>query len=118
MVLRFTYDASLFFPSLTYKSIVASQFTNINTRSRPRQNEIGAASLLFIILFLYSDYRFKFFYPLQPGEMRLITNDDMVCKNCVYAFEKNAIHQMYTRLKPGAVIDGNPCEHVTKNEEK
>jgi hypothetical protein len=24
----------------------------------------------------------------QPGEMRLITNDDMVCKDCVYALEK------------------------------
>lgn len=54
----------------------------------------------------------------QPGEMRLITNDDMVCKDCVYALEKSAICQKYKGCKPLKVIDGNPCEYYKKIEEK
>lgn len=47
----------------------------------------------------------------QPGEMRLVQNDDLDCKDCIYAHSESTIDcVMYQKQKPGKIIYGGKCE--------
>ena len=54
--------------------------------------------------------------------MRRITNNDLVCKDCLYRYDDTEILgntsrcEMYEECKPNDVIDGGPCDLYDKEE--
>lgn len=46
----------------------------------------------------------------KKGEMHLIGNEDMDCKNCIFAYKDNSIECIMYKQKPISILDGNHCE--------
>lgn len=42
---------------------------------------------------------------------KLIKNQDLVCKDCIYRMERTDICKKYPYIKPYRVLDGGSCDY-------
>ena len=50
----------------------------------------------------------------DEGEMTLIKNDDLICKNCIYKSKNAATCVAYEDGKPLEVVENNKCKFFKK----
>ena len=46
----------------------------------------------------------------KKGEMHLIENAELDCKDCIFAYEDRTIDCIMYNQKPISILDGNKCD--------
>ena len=49
-------------------------------------------------------------FTMHEGEMQLLSNDTLICRDCIYCIDATAVCEKYKDCKPLAVLDGGHCE--------
>ena len=49
-------------------------------------------------------------FTTKTGEMQLITNEELHCNNCVFAYKDRTIDCIMYEQKPLSILDGGACD--------